>query len=197
MFARRLGDDERALQLWQESGLAYGPYYAGHYFRKSGNWMSAERELAIAAESQPENALTHYYLCVVRSALRHLNEATVSCERAVALASDNPTFRLLLADVLAEQGALDRALAEAQVAVSLTRSPKAYLFLGRLQLKSDTLVNAEQSLQRSIELEPTADAYYWLGVVLQRKGNLPDAQAAWRLALALDPNYAPALEALR
>jgi tetratricopeptide (TPR) repeat protein len=66
-----------------------------------------------------------------------------------------------------------------------------YLNLGALQQESNQWKDAESSLRTAIGCAPLAQAHYRLGLVLQETKRIDEAIEQYRLAIGLQPGYAP------
>jgi tetratricopeptide (TPR) repeat protein len=198
VVAQRLGHDERALHLWQESGLAYGPYYSGQYNREQGNWEAAEQELGYVVQIQPKDAKTHYYLCLISGNLGRDPVIVLNhCQDAVRLDGYDTKYRAALANTLAGQGDWDSAIVVAQKASEVIGDEISYYTLGKLLVDIGELKRAESALRESINRKPSAQAYYQIGIVYRRQGNISDAITAWEQALTLDQDYTLAKNAIK
>jgi len=192
-----LGDQSRAFKLWSLERSAFGPYYAGLYFKEKQDWIRAEQQLLMAVQAQPENATAHFYLCVAQKSLeRSLKSALAHCEESVRLDPQSMYKRSFLASLLAEAGELDSALEQARIATQLTADPvivsTAYLTLGRLLIEKGNVDEAIAALRQSATLTPNARAYYWLGIAYKRNGQKMEAIYALRQSLALEADFSPA-----
>lgn len=78
-----------------------------------------------------------------------------------------------------------------------TSQPASFASLvgaGNVLLRSGNLNAAQQLFEQAIKANPAnAIGYYDLGVVYQQEGQRPDALREYRLALAEDPKYVPAI----
>lgn len=62
--------------------------------------------------------------------------------------------------------------------------------LGMLYLKSNSLDQAEQALQKAVTLKPTnMIGYNYLGIVFRHQGRFTDAEKAYLKAIEIDSNY--------
>lgn len=124
--------------------------------------IEEHRRLEAAGGLPPPNQyLVHYDLGDELMAAGRLAEAIDEYRRAVALAPDKPVPRLALAVALDRDGQLDRAHAEANVAVTL--DPDLRL------VSSDDYV-----------FVPAADLHYYRGLALLTRGSVAEARLELR-----------------
>src|SRR6185436_8791130 len=129
-------------------------------------------------------------------------------EAAAIKQLDPARGRLAFATFYVGEKKYDRALAEFDAV--LKTNPEDYVALyqiGRLAALTGQFVDRGiASLRRSLELPvpstppntPGHAAAQWrLGNLLEKKSDLAGARAAYEAAVKLDPNFAPAAEALR
>jgi protein O-GlcNAc transferase len=101
--------------------------------------------------------------------------------------------RLQQALALYRAGEIPRAEAlYCQILVDDPGNPHALHILGLICEKRGDLEMAERLLARSIQLQPHSRVYLNLGVIQQHRGDLNAAIAAYRQAIALEPDYAEA-----
>jgi protein O-GlcNAc transferase len=89
--------------------------------------------------------------------------------------------------------------AEAMAALRSARdhapdSPEARLNLGQLAAEGADWAEAETCFREAARLRPAAESCFRLGFALARQGCIPEAVAAYRNALAVQPDFAPALD---
>jgi tetratricopeptide (TPR) repeat protein len=110
----------------------------------------------------------------------------------LAIEPGNDLAQLMLANLLAESGDRDGAVAELEKLTG--RSPDyadAWFNLGFLHDQADQLADAERCFRRALELRPKIDrAWYGLGLVLIRQRRLEEAIDAFKEAIKLQP-FAP------
>ena len=92
--------------------LSEAPFRLGLSWFYVGNYEQASRQLAIAADMDPDNWQIHYYLGEVYKAQEHLNFAIREYIRAVELSPQNIQSRLALADASMRVGDIIRAQSE-------------------------------------------------------------------------------------
>lgn len=75
--------------------------------------------------------------------------------------------------------------------------PAGWIGRGAARLLRERPDEAEEDLARALRMDDEdVRGWYWLGAVRERLGRADDARRAYERALALEPAYAPALQAL-
>ena len=119
--------------------------------------------------------------------------------RARALVAESPTdpdryFTLGLAQ--SEQD-VDGAIVSFRRALELApRHTLARYNLALVLSRADRLPEALAELERALAIEPRPEAHYTMGVIYWHQGDLDRAAAALRAAVAAEPKYADAHDAL-
>jgi len=171
----------------------------GDLFLDRGDAAPALKEYRLAARSAPKSGLPQLKIGMALHALARLDEAEAAYRGAIAL---DPRMALAynnLAWMYFERGKDPaQALAWARKAVEL--APLAAAFhdaLGWILRGQGELAEAEKVLVAAVKMKPeTAETWHHLGVVhLERKDELK-AIAAFRRAVAIRKDYAPARDAL-
>src|SRR5215467_8594459 len=93
------------------------------------------------------------------------------------------------------KGALDAAaeIYEARLR-DAPRDHRLLTQLGLVRLQQNRLIEADSFFERAIDIDPAAAApRAWRAEVLRRRDELGAAIGGFRAALAIDPNFAPAL----
>ncbi len=111
--------------------------------------------------------------------------------RAVRFLSNDPDYRLKLADALLHVGDLDAAIEECRAAIALQPDDaNAHLQLGILFMVKQEARTAASALKEAIRLEPgLAHAHYSLGSVHYSLGNVTAAVQSYHRALELQPHF--------
>jgi tetratricopeptide (TPR) repeat protein len=111
--------------------------------------------------------------------------------RAVRFLSNDPDYRLKLADALLHVGDLDAAIEECRAAIALQPDDaNAHLQLGILFMVKQESHTAASALKEAIRLEPNlTHAHYSLGSVHYSLGNVTAAVQSYRRALELQPHF--------
>lgn len=154
---------------------------------------------AWAASRAPGNPRSHTAYGAALMAAGRLDDAAAEFERAVALSPDEylPTSQMLLADVFAELGRLDEAIALSGAAAARNPTTLALSELGVLKLRAGDRAGAEKALARSLELNGrNGDALLALGQVRSEQGRAAEAERLWTEASTLYPFRGRALTEL-
>lgn len=114
---------------------------------------------------------------------------------AAALEPENASVRLSIAKWYGEINETDQAIREAETALSLDQtSETAALLIGQLQRRTGNIQGERQAFMRAIAINPqSARALSGLAAIAQRSGDLADALAYVDAALAINPEFPPAL----
>ncbi len=120
-----------------------------------------------------------------------LAEATVTCQKILAIVPHHPEGHNLVADLLTGQGRLDEAVAHYEQA--LTYKPdyfEACDSLGTVLRRQGKLTQAGIRFQQAITLRPDlVSPVCSLGNVLAQLDRLTDAETVYRHALTVDPPH--------
>lgn len=151
--------------------------------------LAAYRELR---EAEPGAAELSYLCSLAERDLGLAHEARANVDRALALAPDQPFFRLHSGHLAQDAGDLDRAERELRRAVELKPDwALAWTSLGTALLDAQRADEALPCFERAIALEATrARAWNNLGLALEALGRPAEAGHAFERALSLDPGYA-------
>lgn len=194
--AGRLADAEKICHriLAAHPDHCDGRYLLGMIFHQRGDYSGAARELAIVLESNPNNAFVWNNRGIALNALKRLDEAVVSYDRALALRPDYAEAHCNRGNTLQMLKRFDEAVTSYDRAISLQPN-YAEAFCNRA-VGLHTLGRFEQALvsyDRALALRPTyAKALCNRGVVLYELLRLDEALASYDRALALRPDFAEA-----
>ena len=126
-------------------------------------------------------------------------EAATAFYRAAQLQTDNGDAMFRAGLAFAEAQRMQEA--ENALSIAVQRNPqldRAWYNLGLLQVQKGDLVAGLTSLAKAEEVAPTVPDYpYAAATVHWQQGDRDAARAAAQRALAVNPNYAPALQLLR
>jgi tetratricopeptide (TPR) repeat protein len=187
-----LGHSDQARQVLREvSQVApknpLGYYFLGILHRSEGYLPAALWDFKRSLRLDPSNAAVYAETADVYRRTGQYVAAEEWYRAAVAVAPDEPGFRLLLAqfyvDVLPRA---EKALAAASEAVVLLPDdPVALDVLGWARYLAGDLRGARATLERTLDLDPDfAGAYYHLGMVNKELGD--GDTALWALQRAVD-----------
>lgn len=113
--------------------------------------------------------------------------------------STSPAALVAYADTAIASGEPELARRALERAASLAPD-SAYVWIGYGRYDTATLrfKDAKTAFDRAAGLEPLSpEPHYWLGVAYLKARQEPDAMAEFSQALRLQPNYAPALDAIQ
>ena len=144
-------------------------------------------------------ALMHYGMAL--QSIARYAEAMTAYERALACASADAQVLVYRQIGLLEQDRAETTSAEAAFMRAIAARPgdaAGYIYLGALLAKAGRLEEAERAHRTAIACTdgPRDEAYLNLGLVLRGRERYLDALECFRAAVALDPEYAEAQEAL-
>ena len=175
----------------------------GKVYRDLEQMELAQQAFRRAVVLDPANAQAHNNLGNIQYRLGNCSEAEYELSQAASLAPTSLSSVSQLAIVLFECGNVAGSIPEFERALSLDGAvfaPPLYTYLARAYLEQGRLDEAIRRAQQGALLPPeSADAYYHLGRAYAARGNEGDVESARRAferALELDPNYAPAQQAL-
>ncbi|MCB9812122.1 tetratricopeptide repeat protein [Candidatus Nomurabacteria bacterium] len=164
---------------------------------------SAEQALIFSEKAVQEDITNPDHHAVLASVYINLAVAGVdgALERAKSALAEakrldplNPGYHLIEAQMAARIGDMTEARAAIDAALQLKRNYTQALYLSaQLDIAEGNADSAIETTRAIITLEPTNPTrYFQLGVLLTANNDLPQAIAAYRAAIALDPQYANA-----
>ena len=125
-------------------------------------------------------------------------ESTAAAEEAAKALPKDRDIQLMYAGQLADTGEVDKGLALAKAQLSGSgddRNVETGLAMIYMRLKRFKEANAQLDLAEAASLKPNEKLYiyYLRGTLLDREKMYDEAEAAYRKALAIDPQYAGVL----
>ena len=161
-----------------------------HYQR--GNHANAIRYIDLALDTNPKTAAAHSNRGNALLALKRLDEALASYDRAIALRPDYAEAFSNRGNALLALKRLDEALASCDRSIALRSDcAEAFSNRGTVLQALKRLDGALASYDRAIALRPDyAEAFSNRGTVLQALKRLDEALASYDRAIALKPDYA-------
>lgn len=156
-------------------------------------WQDAGTLWAHAVAVDPASYQAHTNLGLFELRQGRYDEAVRAFDVAIGLnpGSSNAWFDRGLA--LAKWGRTDEAIAAYEAGLRIDPvDATAHAHLGELLASVGQLAEAEREYRIAVRLAPHPDLFNSLGIVLAQEGRLLDAVAAFRQALAIDPNHADA-----
>ena len=174
----------------------------GDALERAGFRRAAERSYEDALLAAPDRISTLRSLGRVRLSLNRASAALVPLEHSIELGATDTDTRLLLAQAQACTGRRAEAFKSFDIAFAARDASAAdlvgaaALLLGECGSKSKR-PTVQAWLERALQLDPRDPrAHYYLGVVQAGAKDHNAALQSWRRAVALDPGYVNALEAL-
>ena len=148
----------------------------------------------MALRINPKNASAQNNRGVSLQALKRLDEALASYDKALALQPDYAEAFYNRGNVLRELKRLDEALASYDKALALKpEHPKAFNNRGNALKELKRIDEALASYDKALALQPDyAEAFYKRGNAFKELKRLDEALASYDKALALKPDYADA-----
>ncbi|MFT7695637.1 MAG: tetratricopeptide (TPR) repeat protein [Candidatus Latescibacterota bacterium] len=166
-----------------------GLYYA------EGRVKDAVAAYQRAVEIDPNYALAHSNLGTVLRSLGRIEEAEQAHRRAIELQVDNSLFHEELGRLLVRANKREAAIEALAKAAELDSvNFNLYLTLGQLYLEGnqpDKALSTHRFIMRHTWPTARADDYAGIGANLHALGQMDAALAAYRRAMALDPNNTP------
>ena len=159
------------------------------------NWIEA------ALQEKPDDPQAHYNLGIALKEVDRLDDATVHFQRCVDLDSNNAEAYNALGNILRIQGQHDQAVAcfKKALAIQPANADIRRNFslvsndLGVLENRLGHSLDALDHFRHAVELaDSNSEAHINLGITLEQTGNLDQAAAAFKNAIAANPNFAEA-----
>ncbi len=172
--------------------------YLGNAYAAMNNTDAALGEYDAASQLNPELATPHIEACKVLTTLSRYPDAIDRCRKGLALEPDSSYGLYTLGVVYSRAGDWKNAADVFARAVALAPSePRAHAGLAQASLRLDDMATAARHFQAMIDLSfQVPAAQFNLGVMAARRGDRAEAARRYRLALAADPSFAPARDAL-
>ena len=126
-----------------------------------------------------------------------MDKALELMQAAVAFDPRNARYRWNLGELLRRMGRLADAEAEIRVALALSGdAPEILCVLALILVPQGRFEEAMAAYSAAAERGLPAEGHLRVGLALADQGRLNEAESCFRAALAIDPSYAPAQEAL-
>jgi Tfp pilus assembly protein PilF len=165
---------------------------------QEGRYVQAKEILHHVIKTDPRNAEAHTWMAAISWEQKVPAGALAAMRRAISLRPDVPEYRMSLAEMCRQVGRLDDAQREIQAALNLEpNNPKVLTALGFTIAQRGFVAEGVERCRTAALIDPKApDPPYVIGLILAQAGQQEHARSAFQAALALDPNFAPALQAL-
>ncbi len=165
---------------------------------RTGDLPGAVQLLRDVAQAQPKSPDAYVNLAVALADEGELPEALAETGKALALAPGLASAHLNRARLLADLHRIPEARAEFAEAGRLAPSdPDCFYYWALVERDGGDFAKESLLLRKVVKLQPgNSKAYELLGDSLAAQSKQPEALAAWRAALAIDPNSTAALYSL-
>jgi choline-sulfatase len=194
--------DAAIAKLQQALTISDGAYdlhvILGDAWRQKGRIDRALGEYEAAAVLNPATAAPHLLAADLHIAQREFDRAMARVERAAAIEPRSSEVARTRGRVLEYSGRAEQALAQYEQALAIDPSDvaaRARLVSVAMGLRRFEVAEPHLRYLEKAQYQP-ARTYHGLGVVAESKGDLAGAAAEFRRALAIDPSFPPAREAL-
>ena len=161
-----------------------------------GRPLEALDASTIAVEKRPDSASTHVTRGIALLAVDRLDEASDSLRHALELDPANKIARYNMAEILKGQGRFDESLASYREILKIDPEfAAAHAGVGEALFRLGRHGEAVESLEQAVALEPDAvpiAGRYFLGEGLRRQQRYEESIEAYRFALEIHRNHAPA-----
>jgi tetratricopeptide (TPR) repeat protein len=147
------------------------------------------------AALRPDLAAAHLDLALALADSYDLTGALAEAEEAVRLAPQSGVPHFYRGRVLYDLGRSSEAKPEFETALRIVpQMPEPHYFLALIDKQAGDLAGAAGLLQETVRLQPrNLMAWYLLGQCLEQQSGTDKAVAAWRQAIAIDPDFSQAL----
>ena len=156
-------------------------------------YRPAERSLRQARELEPRNGAVLRGLASLAASRHRFAEALPLARRAVRLEPDVAAGYGLVGDAALELGRYEQAFAAYDRQAQLKPAASAYARVAYARELLGDLEGAREAMRFAVEASAPGEPAAWARVQL---GNLVGGERLYREALAIRPEYAPALEGL-
>ena len=172
--------------------------YLGSAYAAQSKLDSALGEFDVASQLNPSLAMPHFEAAKALSAKGQHAAAAERCRKGLALEPESHYGYYTLGVVHQKAQDWKEAAAAFTRAVELNEvDPRSRANLASTSMRLGNLDVARDQFERMVALGyQVAPAQFNLGVIAARKGDRAEAARRYRLALAADPRFQPAIDAL-
>lgn len=195
-FTEAEAEVDQAMKLAPEDAAVLAA--AGRVKARLGRSAEGAALLRRAVALAPQSAAAHLGLGMVLAESYDLTGALTENDEAVRLAPGSALAHLNRGRVLLDLGRNAEARPDFESARRIApQMPEPHYFLAVIEKQADHYEQAAALLRTVVKLQPrNAMAWHLLGQCLEHESQTQAAIAAWRQALAIEPNYSQALWAL-
>jgi tetratricopeptide (TPR) repeat protein len=192
-FTEAEGEVDRAMKLAPKDPAALAA--AGRVKARLGKSVEGVALLRKAVTLAPQSAVMHLDLGMVLAESYDLTGALTESGKAVRLAPGSAFAHLNRGRVLFDLGRNTEAKPDLELASRLApQMPEPYYFLALIEKQAGHYDRAVVLLQKVVKLQPrNATAWNLLGQSLEYESQTQAAIAAWRHAVAIEPDNSQAL----
>ena len=160
-----------------------------------GRYEEAQAHLQRAIQFSPQEVFLLQRMALLLKKRKKYGEALEYAQRCVALAPDNVTHHLLVAEISGLMEDEETAIRAYERALDLDpRKKRARLVLTTLLIKKNRYTEALEQLDRITEQDPSlVIAHYYRGRVFLEMGKPAQSEEAYQEALRLNERMEPAL----
>lgn len=185
-------DLERVIEVAPRNPVGY--LAMGNFLRTEAHNREAREYYEKALECDPGNVQS---LSEIASILNLQNQNAQALERVksqILMAPNSDEMYALLGRLQAAKKDMAAAKASLQKSVQLNpNNLNALVLLSKIEIAQGDVAEALATSYKSIKANPTnVVAYYFAGTMEEMRGNPQQAKKAYRGALQVDPDYAPA-----
>ncbi len=160
----------------------------------AGDHASAADRFERALADSPEDYEIAYFLGVLRQRMDRVDEALRAFEKIPASHGRYADARSQIAAIFEQRGDLERALAQAQIALEAEPTRPLEFYVARLRSKTGDLEGAIAMLEaRLAETPDDDDLLYNIGMLYGEAGRFDDALRYMHLSIEKNPDNASAL----
>jgi arylsulfatase A-like enzyme/Tfp pilus assembly protein PilF len=173
--------------------------YLGNAYAALGKSDAALGEYEVAAMLNPSLASPHFEAAKVLSNQGDHRAAVERCRTGLSMEPRSFYGHYTLGVVYQQASQWPEALETFSRAIELNDvDPRAHANAAGAAMRTGDLDRAATHYERMVELKhQVAPAHFNLGVIAVRKGNAAEAVRRYRLAVAADPSFKPAIDALK
>lgn len=173
--------------------------YLGNAYAAQSKWEAALGEYEAASILNPSVAAPQFEAAKVLSIRGLHDEAVARCRAGLDKEPRSFYGQYTLGVIYQKAARWPEALTTFAQAVGLNdQDPRAHANLAGAAMRTGDLDLAAKHFQRMIDLKhQVAPAQFNLGVIAARKGDTSEAARRYKLALASDPDFKPAQDALK
>ncbi len=158
-------------------------------YYKQGDWQNARDQLQPLHRAQPKNARIAILLGDTYLRLKEPSATVTLLTPLESENSQNMDLEYVLGSALIQTGQRHEGVARVEKSAAAGNSADAYMLAGSTLLRINEFEQARRDLDQALRLDPKLPGIYTLaGTARDKTGDVAGAEAAFRQALALNPN---------